>query len=87
LLPTLHGRGYGSLLLQHCEQEVRRAGARELTLAVNKRNSRAIAAYQRNGFVITESVITDFGHGFVMDDFIMAKNLAGPPRPAPGVEK
>lgn len=87
LLPTLHGRGYGSLLLQHCEQEVRRAGARELILAVNKQNSKAIAAYQRNGFVITESVITDFGNGFVMDDFIMAKDLAGPPRPAPGVEK
>jgi GNAT superfamily N-acetyltransferase len=85
LLPALHGRGYGSLLLQHCEQEVRRVGARELFLAVNKKNAEAIAAYQRHGFVITESVITDFGSGFVMDDFIMTKYLAHAPGPTSGV--
>ena len=76
LLPELHGRGLGSRLLQHVEREVRRSGARRLILAVNKRNAKAIAAYQRNGFVIAESVVTDIGHGFVMDDFIMAKELA-----------
>ncbi len=76
LLPELHGRGLGSRLLQHCERAVRQRGARRLVLAVNKRNTKAIAAYQRNGFSVVESVITDFGRGFVMDDFIMAKNLA-----------
>lgn len=75
LLPEMHGRGYGSLLLQHCEREVRRLGARRLILAVNKRNAKAVAAYQRNGFTVSESVITDFGNGFVMDDYIMAKDL------------
>jgi GNAT superfamily N-acetyltransferase len=75
LLPELQGRGLGSLLLQHCEQEVRRIGASRLILSVNKRNAKAIAAYQRNGFAIAESVVTDIGHGFVMDDFIMAKDL------------
>lgn len=75
LLPELHGRGLGSRLLQHCETEARRLGARRLMLAVNKRNTKAIAAYQRNGFTVAESVVTDFGDGFVMDDFIMAKEL------------
>jgi hypothetical protein len=42
---------------------------------VNKRNTRAIAAYQRNGFVTADSVVTDIGGGFVMDDYIMAKEL------------
>jgi len=75
LLPEMHGRGYGSQLLQHCEQEVRQLGARRLILAVNKHNTKAVTAYQRNGFAVAESVITDFGSGFVMDDYIMVKDL------------
>jgi GNAT superfamily N-acetyltransferase len=77
LLPELHGRGLGSLLLQQVEREVRAGGVRRLMLSVNKRNAKAIAAYQRNGFRIVESVVTDIGGGFVMDDYIMAKKLAG----------
>jgi len=76
LHPDWQGRGLGSRLLQHCEQQVRNAGARRLILSVNKRNVKAITAYQRNGFVIAESVVNDIGHRFVMDDFIMAKELA-----------
>ena len=75
LLPELHARGHGSRLLQHCEQEARKLGSRRMILAVNKQNAKAIAAYQRNGFAVTESVVTDFGSGFVMDDYLMAKNL------------
>jgi diamine N-acetyltransferase len=75
LLPELHARGLGSRLLQHCESEARRSGTRRLQLAVNKRNVRAVACYQRNGFAVGESVVTDFGGGFVMDDFIMVKEL------------
>jgi GNAT superfamily N-acetyltransferase len=72
----LHGHGLGSLLLHHCENEAQGSGARRLILAVNKRNSRALAAYQRNGFTVVDSIVTDIGGGFVMDDFVMAKDLA-----------
>jgi ribosomal protein S18 acetylase RimI-like enzyme len=74
LLPELHDRGLGSRLLQQVEGEVRTGGARRLILSVNKRNIKAITAYKRNGFVIVESVVTDIGNGFVMDDYIMAKD-------------
>jgi len=74
LLPELHSRGLGSRLLQHVEREVRAGGGRRLMLSVNKRNAKAIAAYRRNGFVIADSVVTDIGNGFVMDDYIMAKD-------------
>ena len=40
-------------------------------LTVNKNNKAAIRAYEKNGFVITVSVVTDIGQGFVMDDYIM----------------
>jgi GNAT superfamily N-acetyltransferase len=76
LLPEMLGHGFGSHLLQHVEHEVRASGARRLILSVNKRNARAIKAYQRNGFVIAESVVTDIGVGFVMDDYVMAKDLS-----------
>jgi len=76
LLPELHGRGLGSCLLQHVEQEVRAGGGRRLILSVNKRNAKAVAAYRRNGFVVADSVVTDIGNGFVMDDYIMAKDLS-----------
>jgi len=33
--------------------------------------SEAIRAYQRAGFAIAESVINEFGNGFVMDDYRM----------------
>jgi diamine N-acetyltransferase len=75
LNPAIHGQGLGSLLLRHCEREVCRLGAAKLMLTVNKRNSRAIAVYQRNGFAITDSVIVDIGGGFFMDDYVMTKEL------------
>ena len=75
LLPTWHSRGAGSLLLQHCEREAGKLGALRLALNVNKRNTKAIKAYRANGFEIVESVVADIGGGFVMDDYLMAKEL------------
>ncbi len=42
-----------------------------IRLTVNKHNSGAIAVYQKWGFRTVESVRTDIGEGFVMDDYIM----------------
>jgi GNAT superfamily N-acetyltransferase len=75
LHPACQGRGLGTLLLRHCESEARSLGADRLMLTVNKRNSKAIAAYHRNGFAITDSVVVDIGGGFVMDDYVMTKPL------------
>ena len=76
LHPDYHGRGLGSRLLKHCETAVIRLGGRRLVLNVNKNNTKAIAAYRRNGFSVADSVVADIGGGFVMDDYIMAKELA-----------
>jgi diamine N-acetyltransferase len=82
LHPAWQGRGFGSLLLRHCESEVCKRGGGRLMLTVNKRNSKAIAVYQRNGFAIKDSIIVDIGGGFVMDDYVMEKpmgRVADPP--------
>ena len=75
LRAEFQGRGLGSQLLQHCVAAARLAGAWRVVLAVNKLNIRAIAAYRRNGFVIAESVRVNLGGGFVMDDYLMSKEL------------
>ena len=77
--PDSHRQGLGTALLQEVETRAGNCGAAALTLNVNKRNAKAIAAYHRRGFTIRESIVADIGGGFVVDDFIMAKPL--PPTP------
>ncbi len=78
--PALHGAGYGSLLIRHCDRECLKLGATHLCLNVNKANERALRAYRRNGFAITDAVEIAIGGGFVMDDYVMTKVLT-PPTP------
>ena len=79
LHPAWHGRGLGSLLLRYCERQAAQAGAKRLVLTVNKRNTKAMAVYQRNGFVLLDSVVVDIGGGFVMDDYVFGKELGKSP--------
>jgi ribosomal protein S18 acetylase RimI-like enzyme len=62
-------------MLGHVIERARVLGIGKIALAVNKRNSNAIAAYEKWGFHIERSVVKDIGNGFVMDDFIMAKEV------------
>jgi len=78
LLPAWHGHGIGRQMLQHVQARSAELGALEIWLQVNKQNIRAIRAYERAGFSVRESVVTDIGGGFVMDDFIMVLRLRTP---------
>ena len=73
--PKFQRQGWGALLLQRVEHVARVREFNFLVLAVNKKNAAAIAAYRKNGFMIRESVVTDIGSGFVMDDYVMVKPL------------
>jgi ribosomal protein S18 acetylase RimI-like enzyme len=72
---SAHGKGFGSKLLDHFESTVKAQGYHKVILQVNKNNSKAIRAYERNDYYVQESVVVDIGAGFVMDDFVMAKIL------------
>lgn len=67
--------GFGTELLNHVEARAKSLGCHRLYLQVNKNNTSAIGAYQKNGFVIADSVVFDIGAGFVMDDYILEKRL------------
>jgi GNAT superfamily N-acetyltransferase len=69
--PDHQRRGYGGMLLDRVITVARAYGCEKLVLAVNKSNRNAIAAYEKHGFRIAESVAKDIGGGFVMDDYIM----------------
>ena len=73
--PERQRGGYGGLLIARVMGIAREAGCRALVLAVNKANANAIAAYTKYGFRIREAIVQDIGGGFVMDDYIMVKDV------------
>ncbi len=62
------GQGLGRQLLDHI---CRQSGARKIWLTVNKQNVNSIRAYQKMGFVIADTLVSDIGGGYVMDDYLM----------------
>ncbi|MBD2627045.1 GNAT family N-acetyltransferase [Trichormus variabilis] len=75
LLPSLHGFGYGQIMLSHVYQKAQQMNFKQIILNVNKRNEKGIKAYSRFGFRIIDSQVKDFGNGFVMDDYIMGYEI------------
>jgi GNAT superfamily N-acetyltransferase len=75
VLPEYHGKGIGAMALARVEQVAREACAHKIVLNVNKRNAKAIRAYERAGWRIAEEVVNDIGNGHVMDDFVMTKQI------------
>lgn len=73
--PDYQRRGYGGLLIARALGAARSAGCRTLLLAVNKANAKAIAAYLKYGFRIREAIVQEIGGGFVMDDYIMVRDV------------
>jgi ribosomal protein S18 acetylase RimI-like enzyme len=68
------GLGIGLLLLNKIVAEVKIAGAKTLTLNVNRHN-KALAFYLKYGFkIITEEDI-DIGYNFYMNDYVMQLDI------------
>jgi ribosomal protein S18 acetylase RimI-like enzyme len=68
-------QGYGRMLLDRAVTIARAYGGETLVLAVNKKNRNAIAAYEKYGFETRGEIVKDIGDGFVMDDYIMQKDV------------
>lgn len=73
--PDSQRQGIGRALLAAVQDWARAQHAHRLWLQVNRGNTQAIAAYQKQGFRIVESRLFDIGHGFVMDDHVMERTL------------
>lgn len=73
LLAGARGHGYCSRTIEHYDALCRDEGLRAMYLTVNKHNELGTRAYFAKGFEVIDSVETDIGEGFIMDDYIMEK--------------
>lgn len=73
LHPRVHRHGYGRMLIDHIARRMSGQGCKCLTLAVNRHNQSAIAAYLKHGFQVAETSLKQIGGGFWMDDYIMVR--------------
>ena len=68
-------KAYGGRLIDHVCESARGRDCSHVVLAVNRNNRNAIGAYLKYGFRVCGSQVKDIGGGFVMDDYIMAREL------------
>jgi GNAT superfamily N-acetyltransferase len=73
--PRFQRRGYGGMMIERSGAVARARRCSRLVLAVNRNNRDAIAAYLKHGFRVADAVVKDIGGGFVMDDYIMVKDV------------
>jgi ribosomal protein S18 acetylase RimI-like enzyme len=74
VLPSFQGKGAGRALINKAIERAKANQASSIFLQVNKANE-AKNFYLKLGFEIREEAVFDIGHGFIMDDYIMALAL------------
>lgn len=74
VLPKMHGKGVGKILMNEVVDQIKVQGAKFLQLNVN-RNNKAKDFYEKAGFKIKETVDLDIGNGFFMNDYVMEKTV------------
>ena len=72
------GRSYASQALAFLEKLCQERNLTHIWLTVNRDNESSIAVYKRKGFRTLGEQVADIGNGFVMDDFIMEKEIPVP---------
>lgn len=74
LLPETQGKGYGKIVFNSIEELALENNSKELLLNVNRFNA-ALNFYKKLGFEIKETVDIEIGNGYLMEDYVMVKNL------------
>lgn len=74
LVPESKGKGLGKKTLEFLNEKVKESGNSRIVLNVNKQNS-AKNFYESQGYKVYEDTVIDVGSGFVMDDYLMEKDL------------
>ena len=75
LKENARNQGLSNIMFDFIENRTRELGLDKIYLTVNKYNKLPINVYKYKGFHTVDSVVTDIGNGFFMDDFIMEKEI------------
>lgn len=75
LLAEERGKHFASQVIAFYNNLCKERGFHAMYLTVNKGNELGIRAYEGKGFETIEAVETDIGCGFIMDDYIMEKQV------------
>lgn len=74
ILQNQQGRGTGKFIIDYIIDTIKSEGATALRLQVHRKN-KAIKFYEKSGFTILFEFKFDIGKGYIMDDYMMEKNL------------
>ena len=68
-------KGIGTKAFEFIKDFAKENGYEKIQLTVNKYNKNTIDAYNKWNFKTIDSVVTDIGNDFVMDDYIMEYDI------------
>jgi len=74
VLPGQQKKGIGKLLIDKVVEIAKSKSNEALLLNMNKQNN-AVHFYEKMGFRIVKEEYNDIGNGFVMDDYVLEKDL------------
>ena len=72
---SFRGLGLGHAMFERIVKKAKKAGCKYIYLTVNKQNLSSAAIYKKWNFYIHECAETDIGGGYVMDDYIMRRDV------------
>lgn len=72
---SARGKGVGQSILDFVERKCKAEGLSALWLTVNRFNNGPISWYEDRGFVTIDEVKKDIGGGFIMDDYVMEREI------------
>ena len=69
------GQGIPRAAFDFIAEQCRAEGLDKVYLTVNKKNFHALDVYKHYGFYEIDAVVSDIGCGYVMDDYILQKDI------------
>ena len=75
VMKAYRGKGVGKSMMNAIAAYAAEHNAGRIWLTCNKHNSASLGIYEKLGFKAIDSIVTDIGGGFVMDDYVLEKDI------------